>query len=415
MITSLSNASLHKYPSNTLTKFTHHLPSPIHLPTSKAFCISLRSLSLCNKLVDDSDIGYIKVHLSELNPKTSPALGDDQCLARIPFISNDSKSHSSTFWYDMQYPIPIQLTSCTVLQELNFLITDEDNNQLQLQSGPTTVLNLEVTEMEYTDQFSVTCNPFDSISFRSDNTNIDFHTFLPRGMVLKSGWEVALHSVVIPKHIHLDDEFIVDFNHDSGWHQQHKWKIQTAQNIKEEFAKHLLGWGIRVQYFPSYIFLESIKNLGKLQFNISGTLHFNEMLCRALGFKGQDKNGKGHSWMFDQNTKKSHTFFISSNTSLGVSIDHLALYSDIVSNSFIGNSEAPILDVLSTNSIGLLQNNSSTLFYVPQLTFRPISKIEFSSIHFMLYTLDGDRVEINDVNKKGISITLLFRKQNKHT
>ena len=403
MITSLSNASLQRYPSNTLTKFTHFLPSPVLLPPPKSFCIALRSLSLCCKLKKKSqEVGFIKIHLAELNPRTSPALGDDQCLARVPFLKCRT---SQTFWYDITHPIPIQLTNCSSIQEFNFLITDEENNQLQLEDGPTTVLTLELTEMMYADQFSITCNPYDSIDYRETNSNIDFHTFLPRAMNLDSEWEVALHNVVIPKRTQIDDYFFVQFLHaDTGWEQEVKWPIKKfyTPNMKYEFKRFLSEWGITIQFFSAYFTLR-VSEYGKITFN--------EMLCRALGFTG--KNGMGMSWDFNTNSPEEHC--IPYQESLGDSIDHLAFYSDIVTNSFVGNSESPILDILSTARLGLLHKSSASLFYVPHLTFRSISKPCFSSIHFMIYTLDGKRIFIRDPDKKGISITLLFRRRNKNT
>lgn len=414
LISSLSNASLQKYPLNTLTKFTHYLPSPIHIPSNKSFCIALRSISIHTILKEDYDVGYVKIHLNELNPRTSAALGDDQCLARIPFIKHSNSQHSSTFWYDILHPIPIQLANCSALHELNFLITDQDNKQLQLTSGPTTVLTMELSEMEYSDQFSMTCNPYDYTRYRDTNSNIDFHTFLPRAMELSEDWDVALHSIVVPQDVYLDQVFYARFEHLGfveviGHVRKKEWKISEydVTNIKEQMTKFFAEWGLHFTFHSDRIEIRAEERDGDDK--LIGTFILNERLCRALGFVGHD--GKGWSRVFFGVPGEIQT--ISKPKKLGVAIDHLALYTDIVKNSFIGNTEAPILDILSTEALGLHQQKSATLFYVPQLTFRPISRSEFSSVHFMLHTLDGSQIALNDKQKKGISITLLFRKRMK--
>ena len=83
-ILSLSNSSLDKYPSNSLSKFTHYLPRSLNA-RSKIFAIALTNIVVQRRLTSKKQIGYIKVHLDQLESQPCPQGHEDKCLARIPF------------------------------------------------------------------------------------------------------------------------------------------------------------------------------------------------------------------------------------------------------------------------------------------------------------------------------------------
>lgn len=475
LITSLSNASLDKFPDNSLTKFSHRLPKVVTFTKGNATFISLRSIAINYKLQDVStNVGYIKVHLHELQPKTSTYTGDEKCLARIPlpppesiaaahgrkkrksravpeyeegdvvtltaadsvsFIPDlgeywrqkeeserrrkrDLEVHdSNTYWYEFDAPVTHLLSNTNSLPELNFFITDSSNRQLLLHNGSATVLNIAIQEMAYVDHFTVAASPYVTHSEFPANRSNDFRMALPSAMSLQGEWEVALHSVLVPRGVALDTELhckFIELNTGNveylGWDNDE----DSQKNMRRKVKAFLASINFQFRY-----------NTKKRQFVLSkhnkddrreGVLHFTEMTCRYLGFCGN--GGTGRDWQIAAGRQKFVLVEGLSGVSLGPDIDHLSVYCDIVGDSIMGNALCPILETLSPSLMGLHKYETDTVYHVPHFTFRPLGKHDFSSIHFQTYTLDGGMppildTEVSSTQKAGVTYVLLLRK-NKH-
>lgn len=303
-ISSLSNASLKKYPNNTLSKFTHILPKTIKLDKNLQHTISLTSISLSHNLTHSEGekyLGFVKVHLKELNPQTTPNQGDEQCVARIPYPKRDK--NKTTFDHEFRNPVPIPLTNVEQIQKLSYLITDEHNQQLKLADGITTVINIVIEEMKYQDRFTITVNPSYSRSVYQFNNAGDFRTHFPSEIELDNTWEVALHSLIIPYSI----------------------IPETSELINE----------------------------------------------------------------------------------------HLAIYCDIVEDSIIGDALCPLLDIISCENAGFLNEEKDTFYSIQNPTFRRLKKLSFTSVHISFNTLIGlpfDQLIWYGTATKDPTCTLMFRK-----
>ena len=411
-ITSISNASLSKFPNNTCTQFVHKFPAPIDLNPFESHSICLKSIAIHLKFESASNgyekSGYIKVHLKELNPQAASLATESQCLARIPLPSSQAHedlNSEDTYWYEIDNPVPISLNIGSVLDQLSFTITDADNNILPLTTGPPTILNLTVQEMKYEDRFSIAANPQYSVSTFSDNSNSDFHVKFPSPIELGDNWEVALHSIVIPKGLGLEEGFHI--THESAWgiESKHAWTVanHTFSSVVKETNIFFKPLGLKL----------TTNNKGLTSLRItSDEIHphkvtFNDPLCRALGISSQ---GKGRTWSL----VKKKTFVTSTSTRLKTKrkVNNLAIYCDLVTESVMGNAMCPLMEVVPCKQAGFLSPAVESFYAMPHLTFRPLKKHTFTSMQILLYTLDGKPAPFvnNSQQPVGVTLTFMFRK-----
>ena len=411
LICSPSNASLTKYPENTLTKFIHVLPSPIFLDKNKSYELGLRSISLSNNFdsTKSNEIvkktGYIKVFLNELySSERSKSDISAKCLARIP--CNLNKQENKILNHTFTNVIYLKLLECDEIKELSFTLTDEHNNQLSLSTGPATIIHCEMRESTMNDQFTLTVNPFYSVSEYVTNENNDFKVTFPSELILNGEWEIGIHSIIVPASVHIDDEYLIILygkNNNSSL----KYKIYDIEitTFIDKLNNDLINSGLKVSLEGDEYFFEKMKP----ECNITG-IYMNEMICRYFGIKGKKNNGK-----FIQFTNKSHIG--KSLFSLGTNIDHVCIYSDIVENSIMGNVLAPIMEIVPAFESGIQKKNirESNIFYIQSIVYRPIAKHVISDIHIQLSSIDGALIPFVPNEKKsienGISIVFVLRKR----
>ena len=390
---SLSNASFDLHPKNSASNFTHHLPVPIVLDSTLQHSVYLQSLIVSPKLSKSAKVGYLKVHLNEINPQASTKNGNERCLAVFPF----PKRHTlPTFWYEFDHPIHVPLDNLDVIKEFNFWITDEDNNIVKFSRCCPTVLNLVVEEMKFQDHFSLSLNPFDSKDIFTTNNNNDFSSSLPNTIELGEGWEVALHSVMVPKGLFIDSNFEIKLT--SGWStvSPQKWidKGQSLKSILRQLKAHLSGWNM------SLIINEKTGvsiSTGEGSSAIGGSLWFNDAVCRSVGIPSEG----GRTWRIQEDITELSS--VSPSTLATRSVNHLAVYCDVVTNSIMGNVFSQILDIIPCEESGLTDKTVDTFYPLRHLTFRPVLHSGFSSIRVQLSTIDG-------ANIHWITLNLLFRK-----
>ncbi len=432
-ITSLSNASLNVYPNNSLTKFIHQLPLPIEFDQTQHHTIELKSISLDFKLENkEKSVSFIKIHLEELDPRLSSQDGDGQCLARIPFSiavkpkkqeaeeeeSEEEEEEEEDFfklsdWWEAVHPIAIPLTHISRLDKLSYFITDENNQQLELKTGVSTVINVLICEMKYQDHFTITLNPSVSKDSFTRNVNNNFYTSFPSEINLGSGWEVALHSVIVPYGIHVEPKYAVTYSAGDTV-ETAEWLIAdySDADLFFELNSKIQEWGM-VFYYDydedeqnERVFLRSASDDHPTQ---PCTLKMNDALYEFFGHKGDRGVFRfTGDWLDIGQTLQTKS---SSQIHAENRVDHLVLYCDILADSIMGNRVCPLLDILSCDSIGLTKRHESTLYNAPNLTFRPVAKEIFSTIHVMIHTLDGSPAPIS-CQTQNISTTLYFR-QNK--
>ena len=411
LITSLSNSSLKEYPHNTLTNFIHRLPSPIELTPGQPHSIALRTFAFTTNIKSLTNVGYIKVHLRELNPQFSAEEGDSQCLARVPITNLSKVEEDSTvdsFFYEFDHPVRVDLSEHTHLEQLSFFITDEKNKQLQIPSGVSTVVNMEIEDTISLGHFALTANPQYSIDVFVNNKNQDFRLLLPGPIQVDSNWEVALHSVIVPQSVDVSIRAELEFHNleEDARVVAYIWEEVTGENVdelKEEMLSTFVLWDLVLQETNAgtAIIVDTAWREEPV------TVVMNAACATILGIP---TNGKDElSWDTDPN---GLGVVVSDKplTGGGLGCDHVMVYCDLVQDSIVGDKMCQLLDMVSSRSIGLFTQQTDTIFHLPHLSFRALGKHKFDNIHFTLATIDGRDVPLGE-SSESITLNLLFRQQ----
>jgi hypothetical protein len=442
-IVSLANSSLDLYPDNTLTKYTHRLPSPIIVPPNLSASIAVSCLVIHTQFKEPSKIGYIKIHLSQLAPQIAPSQSDAQVLARIPF----EKESISPVWHRIEEPIFYPLTNISTIYELSFLITDENNKQLPLSDGPTSIIYLELRMSQYSASFSMTLSSSVSKELYSDNSLSSWRTELPESISLDPSWEVALYGVHVPSAVILKNkelEFTLNRRNKTDP------KILKLELEDEKLNDAVVVSGYLSEFLLSSGFLLSLSRTGEIKIkqkpnpNYGSAYSFASTLAQMQQIL-EEKNDKFISLTLSPftvyvlglnpgaNDDQNLTINLPTNNETmtlrnavpnynnktlikPIKIDHIAVYCNIVEPSIIGNSSAHILDVVPTDSLGLLTSEKDTFYVIKHLMYRGISSLLSKTIEVSLKTLDGQSPplsyssSVKKNNQIPLSLTLVFRR-----
>lgn len=409
-ITSTSNASLDRYPDNSLTKFTHHLPAPIFLSPEKKYTIKLVSIFLSHKLRGRKSRGSVEEVRVNVDQTTPSDRGRDRfkhVLARIPYPIKKPRGFT-TFFVDIDNPIPIELIKQERVEDLSFFLTDQNDKQLKLASGVTTVINLVIEEMDYYDSFTITLDAGESNAIIPSNSKCDFKVHFPSPIELDGKWEVALHHVTVPRNVKIDGTFetTVKILHDNYGYKKIRIPItgqDSATSIVTQINEKMneMNLHLYVYYVPQFngVFIKRRPN------SYAEYIEFNEPLQKLLNLSSARTT---FSPTQGEEAHKLNKGPVGDNTFPPLP-EHLVLYSDIVTHSLIGNAEAPVVEVLPTFALNLTSNQYA-MYNVVHLTFHPVAKQSFSSIRCKLLAIDGRELELT--GDKNMSFTFFFRKVN---
>ena len=405
-VVSMSNASLAQYPSNSLSKFTHVLPTPIvfdpketYTICAKSFCIS----SVCEK--GTSSPGYLKVYLHELGGYAPLTTGEDQCLLYVPY-----NEKNQLLWYTPDVETLCPIRSHASWRELNFLIKDEHNNQVKFGVGPPTIITLSIQKAEIMPQFQLSVSPAFSRDIFPSNNGSEFRAVLPSRIMLDNSWEVAVHSIFTPGEVMLsaDFYFAIEQSGNMIFSQKEKDIGQTPKDLLSAFNKHLEKLKLRLKLFDSGYRLEPTQTEASFKDNQSLFIYLNAAACRRLNIRRE--KGEPHT-KFDA----SHLIMKESSSAKlqDDRPDHFLLYCDIVRDSIVGNAKSPYLDIFPTNSLGLLHNDHDSFYPVKHLKFVPLKKCQFSYIHFALRDMQGKKLSFLPNTSSDMKFNLLFRSKQK--
>ena len=427
---SLSSASLDRYPENRPTRFTHHLPSRFFLDPGKQYVVSLLSLSLTSERLENwSEPSYVRVHLAQLEQNAFDSPGRVRCLAQLvlPDRTRDPASATALDWFDLCSPIPVLLDpTLPSLDTLAFEITDEKNDELKLGAGRPTILDLLIEEMDVADRFSLTVSPSLSKHRFGDNTDADFVVSFGSPVAVGADWEVALHSVIVPSGIHVVGEFFqLTVELASGGARAFRYKNtgQRAGDVLRLLQAELVQLGIFV--------LRRNDEQYEVQFEAAATrtpemgrsLRMSPGLCKLFNlqhydpkegfsfFAPREEEGAGGGGGGGRSASQEvfpygATFHPDATVAVN---EQIVLYSDLVQSSVFGDHRAPLVDILSTVKLGLLENEGrgDTLYTVPNLTFRPAARANITEFSLKINDVHGNGAEF-EYARDGIEMQYVF-------
>lgn len=419
-ITSISSASIDWYPDNTNSKFTHYLPAALELLRGRRYTISLLSLCIPTKLKSISEEpSYINIHLQQLDSKNFTSGSSLRCLSKL-VLPKSGNTDNKFYWLDVENPRPLLLDeTINILQELSFELRDEQNNLLQFENPTTedTLLNLIVEEMDQDDDcFTLILNKELSRNLYPDNCDNDFqvkfgHTAISQDDDDDSYWEMALHSVIVPTQICLANstfECTVK-NNETSVKKQIKNTGQTALQLFKELSTLLTPLKVNI--------IEQVENKWMLHLGKTvKSIHFNTSLCQMFNITEANGLGKGHTEINNPLSQvKSKLLFENLRDEFTLPRpDNIAIYSDMVQSSVIGDARAHLVDIISAKNLGLIDSEKDTLYNVMYPIWRPVHKpsmieasIKLGDIYGNPINLERDAVNDNNIN---IQYLFIFRK-----
>ena len=416
-ITSLSNASLDRYPNNTLTKFTHALTKPIRFQPGAKPKIKVLSVALSHRLSEGepTDVDLVKVHLEQLNPlsQVSASGGFSQCIARFPFPSRLEEGQSS-FWHVFDHPLPVPLDNVEEVRELNFFITCQLDKQLKLAPGPTTIINLSLETMSTSETFTLTVDASHSKHLFHSNTDGNFRMKLPRALELDGeGWQMALHSISTPRNSSLGSYLEVIVKRVEEAHAQ---RIQleftpdsTLGSILTELNRNLQSDKI------NFSLARKLELLRRKQSTVEYII-INQELANLFNIDLENEPGGEYKRIFFPRT--THRHILSEHppkwsVKIPPPIEHIFVYCDLIKNSIVGNTEGPLVEVVPSPAVKLDSKKHAALYSMPHLTFHSLAKTSFSELQCRLTRADGKPIIVHSSGMDShLSLTFLFQRVN---
>ena len=422
-VVALSNTSIEHFPNNTLSEFTVLLPEQIRFPADKQVGVALRNVTIATELEENQPSpSYLKVHLSELEKQHS-GLQSEKNLGIIPFSDKTRMLHHECM-------NPHYLPLGPAIQTLTIRITDQDDKNLRLQTAHATAVTLNIKTMNRK-QFSIVCNSHASLDHYPNNRLDDFEIQLPEEIQVEAGkWEVAVSSVVVPSDVglqrHFEEPYIKvdgrEFKIDLGIYTSEKELVDDLRRILKasrngrelelDTFNTLVDNGIIHQKYRRSKG-QDVLVLMRRQTNNESVIHvvISQQLAVVLGDYASSER-----WQNRRNVELHSLNMISFQKKPDLSrayIDSFLLYADIVKPSFVGNTKAPVLQIVPTPVMQDNQKRAALVYQPAKFIYQELAKSSFRSIKILARTLHGQPITYQNVyaKQKKMIVSLLFREK----
>ena len=212
-----SRACLETFPSNTSTAFSNLLPRPIINRENKTYYLKLHGVSLVNKFSDmsfDWYKSYLRIHIKEVSEQRH-GQGFMHLVGGLTFPTDNVVGNGVGVHIFQHTPyLPLRFQHLT---KLEVIITDRENQVVELEEGPPTLIWFKMTDQPDDLQFTITCTSNHPTLYPANDLNI-FTSPLPSEMEL-GAYEVALLQLVFPPEMHemsqrmalrIGDDYLLD-------------------------------------------------------------------------------------------------------------------------------------------------------------------------------------------------------------
>lgn len=464
-ITMMSNGSLEHFKDNSLTKFTNVLPPNLPLRGGKTY-VRLRRIMISYKLDSSESLisDYVTVHLSELEPRTvNSTLSRRLGAFRFPPVHHITEEYAI---HDFEHSAFFELQGDS-LKQLSLFIAHTNNKQLKLARGPPTIAILEVTEMDRSSQFTVTCQSHNREENQvfPNNSMSRFRVKLPQEFKL-SNWEVAMSNMAYPpdiKHTESKETASLLFSvRDSEFNGSLALQFRFKENSFEDendpkdfasattkcfaFVKRSLDrhhfWNKVLQFEEGLIDPDDEESGLAYQFkNISTRRQYRNTFKDHKTVRIKDLSDLTLDIFLDRKFLKIFGLHNENSADIALKVGERyvfkgnpdirriqtipstigLVYCDIVEPCPVGNVMAPLLQIVPINiksdddEDGGLLNREVTIYEPQHLVFHPVICREFRDIQFEILQPDGrphtfDDYPLTEING-GMTFTLMFRRQ----
>ena len=419
---SISSASIGRYPNNRPSCFTHHLPKTLFLDQRRHYVISLLSFCLSShRQTNWKKPAYIRVHLSQLGQNAFSAPERVRCLSQLvlPDRDRDPLSITDLDWFQQSNPTPLLLDhTLPSLTELSFKLTDEKNQELTLDpSAAPTILNCVIEEMGVIERFTLTLNASLSRDRYPTNSDTDFIVSFGSPITDDTKWEVALHSIIIPSGIRVTGEIFeasVELENGEKKIISHKNTGQTADALLLLLQTELATVGVYIQRKDRNHYIVYFEDSSTRTQDMGKALKMNPGLCKLFNFPHFDSSIGFYVTEETEEHRRIFPYGASFDPARKIKVtEQIALYSNMVQSSVFGNARAPLVDILSTVRLGMLENNRAvdTLYTVPNLIFRPVARTHIKEVSLKIMDVFGKEAEFEyKTSDLELQFIFVFRK-----
>lgn len=319
------------------------------------------------------------------------------------------------FWHEFEAKTYCVLQN-TLLQNITFELTDENDQLLPLNVGIPTILKLDIQAMDKSKK-SFNVRVTSNTSLHPENTRSSFTITLPQTLTLNSDWKVGLSSVNIPNSFNtfpsaLTMSFLYYVDVAAGKRERIDHFFPHRRYTKSELLNEVNQFLIKNkqnQYIGEMQEKEPENRHEKvicLSMKKPGTLSFSKSLAYVLGFTNVI-------------AKRDKVFFTFSESGLKSEIEHFAdepmnidfyrpsyymLYSNMVQPTAVSGEYLNVLKVFPVS-------NEDTSYVIQEFKHREylgLSNFDIKEITFHLRSHTGEFISFDNNKKDPVILNLHF-------
>lgn len=359
----------------------------------------------------------IKVKCNEIKDQILNESSSKDLIIFCPEINKTDKF----FWHEFEAKSYCVLQN-TLLQNITFELTDENDLPLPLLSGIPTLLKLDIQAMEKSKK-SFNVRITSNTKLHPLNTRSAFTVTLPQTLSLNTNWKAGLSSVNLPNSFNtLPSEVFMGFIYYVNVNGEGK-KLEKVEHFfphkrysKEELFNEInfflqknsknLNIGELSEKYPE----NQHEKVACLQMNYHGSISMSKSLAELLGFNSlilQSKKDRTY-FTFNSNSspQKTMTEFFGEQP---VNIDYYRptyymLYSNMVQPTAVSGEYLNVLKVFPVS-------NNDTSYVIQEFKHREylsLNNYEIKEITFHLRSHTGEFISFDNNKKDPVILNLHF-------
>lgn len=354
----------------------------------------------------------IKVKCNEIK---NQILNENMAKDLIVFCP-EVNTKSNYFWHEFEAKTYCVLQN-TLLQNITFELTDENDQLLPLSVGIPTILKLDIQAMEKSKK-SFNVRVTSTTKLHPENTRSTFTVTLPQTLVLNSDWKVGLSSVNIPNSFNtfpsaLTMSFLYYVSIEAGKREKLEHFFPHKRYTKKELLSEINSFlisnkknlyiGEIQERIPED---NSHEKVSCLTLKHHGTLSFSKSLAQVLGFSTQTAKREKVFFTFSEADSKNKIEIFSEEP---ISMDYFRpsyymLYSNMVQPTAVSGEYLNVLKVFP------VANDDST-YVIQEFKHREylgLSNYDIKEITFHLRSHTGEFISFDNNKKDPVILNLHF-------
>ena len=410
-----SSASTKTHPGNHGSDFINDLQQPLHNPEGRKYHARLLSVALGGTLARDSPrTDFVQISIYEVQGQRH-GVEFNRIIGHVPLPPpGEYRLHE----VKNAPPLPLRFE---VLNEVQVTLRNKRGEQITLARGQLpTLVEIEITEGEMEEQFTITCNSYHQQTHPSNTIN-EFTCPIPSALDLHN-YEVALQNLTFPSDVYERDDAVLLETKDivfrwrdlKVFHSTNDFLGRVASAIRRSALRHDLTFGlIQNDNSPvTHVYIkrnvrndidpndaEAVRRYGQPLW-IRPSVTFSRACGQLWNLERSRELRPGDVWEFQG----------SPNIALAKPGIVAALHCSIIAPNFVGEDQQRLMQLLPVRD----ERNVMRRYYEPsQLLFHNVMNRPFDSISFKLTEPHGElrRFVTDDAETRDLYITLLFRKR----